>query len=174
MPRAKKGLLVMISSRYSNNDIQREKELYTLVSTFEKKNSLSYKLLFGTPEITRPTESLELPWENAFEHLFLPQQIFGIELKSQGKDYQKFHYALVVRSCGEGERGTIVPGIIPGAEVLIQTTNYTATKNLKIALNKILLCGLDLTKIAPEKFRQLNNLLLLKMTQKFFVGELVG
>ena len=142
----------MVSSRSSNDGTQREDELYTLVSTFEKKNSLSFKLLFGTPKIRRPAQSIDRQWENACEHLFLPKQIFGIELVSKGKDYQKFHYALVLRSCDEGERGTIVPGITPGAEVLIQTTNDTATKNLKSTLNKILLCGLDLTQIDPEKF----------------------
>jgi hypothetical protein len=164
----------MFSPSRSNNDIQREKQLYTLVSTFEKKNSLSFKLLFGTPEITRPTEAIDPQWENALEHLFLPGQVFGLELKSNGKDYQKFHYALVLRSCGEGECGTVVPGIMPGAEVLIQTTNDTAIKNLNSVLNKILLSGLNLTQISPEKFRRLNNLLLLKMVTNFFVGELVG
>jgi len=75
----------MTSSRFSNNDTQREKELYTLVSTFEKKNSLTYKLLFGNPETTRPTESMDLLWQNAYEHLFLPKQIFGIELNISRK-----------------------------------------------------------------------------------------
>ena len=145
-----------------------------MVSTFEKKNSLSVKLLFGNPEITRPVEHVEHQWANAYEHFFLPRQIFGIELESKGADYQKFHYALVLQACDEGKEGVVVPGITPGAKVLVKTTKNTATKRFIKILNKILIKNLDLTKIEPENFHKLNDLLLLNMAPNFFIGELLG
>ena len=72
---------------------------------------------------------------NALEYLFLPKQIFGIELESKGKEYQKFHYVLVVQGCDEGEGGTVIPGISQGARVLIQTKNNVTSKKLYESLN---------------------------------------
>ena len=69
----------------SNNDIQQAETLYTLASTFEKKNSLSFNLLFGCPKITRQVLNLEYSLLNATEHLFLPGQIFGLEYRSTGQ-----------------------------------------------------------------------------------------
>jgi hypothetical protein len=164
----------MISSEDSSSYIQSETQHYTVVSTFEKKNSLSIKLIFGKAEITRSAACIFEDATNALEHLFLPKQIFGIELESKGKEYQKFHYVLVVQSCDEGERGTVIPGISPGARVLIQTKNNVTSKKLYEALNTISRSGVDLTLIDPEKFHKLQDLLSLKIKPNFFIGELLG
>lgn len=164
----------MVSYRCSAIDVQAEKKLYTVFNTFEKKNSLSIKLIFGKPEITRSATYIFENATNALEHLFLPKQIFGIELESKGKEYQKFHYVLVVQSCEEGGRGTVIPGVSPGAHVLIQTKNNSTSKKLYEALNTISRSGVDLTLIDPEKFHKLNDLLSLKIKPNFFLGELLG
>jgi len=111
---------------------------------------------------------------NALEHLFLPKQIFGIELESKGKEYQKFHYALILQSCGEGEQGTLIPGINPGAHVLVQAKTHATSKKLFETINNISRYGLDLTLIEPEKLYKLNDLVSLNMKPSFFIGELLG
>lgn len=157
----------------SNNDIQQAETLYTLASTFEKKNSLSFNLLFGCPKITRQVLNFESSLLNATEHLFLPGQIFGLEYRSAGRDFQKFHHVLVLRSCREGEPGTIVPGVNPGAQVLVQASTNTVLLNLISVFKKIQSFGICLTKIDSKKYEYLNQLLSMKMRTDFFTGELI-
>jgi hypothetical protein len=157
----------------SNSDIPREKALYTLASTFEKKNCLSLKLLFGDPQITRPAQMLEPSFTNAWEHLFLPGQIFGIEWKSNGTEFEKFHHLFVLKACGEGEVGVVVPGVTPGAEVLINTSNNINSQRLMSAFKKLQSSGVKLTDIDVEKCRYLNDLIMLKMNADFLVGAII-
>lgn len=157
----------------SNNDMQRAETLYTLASTFEKKNSLSFNLLFGSPKITRPVLNSQFSLTNATEHLFLPGQIFGLEYRSTGRDFQKFHYILVLRSCTGNDLGTMVPGVSPGAEILVQALTNTVLLNLISVFKKIQSFGICLTKIDSKKYEYLNQLLSLKMRTDFFIGELI-
>lgn len=163
----------MISSMPSNNDMPRAETLYTLASTFEKKNSLTFSLLFGNPYRSRAIASSESSMPNAVEYLFSPGQIFGLEYRSTGRDFQKFHHILVLRSCCAGELGTIVPGVNPGAEVLLQALTNTVLINLIYTFKKIQSLGICLTTIEGDKFKYLNQLLLMKMKTNFFIGELV-
>lgn len=163
----------MISSLSSNNDMWRAETLYTLASTFEKKNSLSFNLLFGNPRITRPVLNSESSLPNAMEYLFLPGQIFGLEYRSTGRDFQKFHHILVLRSCGDNEPGAIVPGVYPGAQVLVQASTNKVLLNLISVFKKIQLSGICLTKIDVKKYEYLNKLLSMKMRTDFFTGELI-
>jgi len=157
----------------SNNDIGRVETLYTLASTFEKKNSLSFRLLFGKSHITRSSLETNSIFTNAQEHLFLPGQIFGLEYQSTGQDFQKFHHILVLRSCGEGESGTIVPGVSPGAEVLIQALTKVAVLNLISVFKKIQLSGVCLSGVKSDKYKYLNQIISIKMRPDFFIGELI-
>ncbi|OPZ24114.1 MAG: hypothetical protein BWZ03_00295 [bacterium ADurb.BinA186] len=157
----------------SNNDMQQAEILYTLASTFEKKNSLSFNLLFGCPKITRPVLNSESSLPNVTEHLFLPGQIFGLEYRSTGRDFQKFHHILVLRSCTENILGTMIPGVSPGAEVLVQASTNTVLLNLISVFKKIQSFGICLTKIDSKKYEYLNQLLSMKMRTDFFTGELI-
>lgn len=151
----------------------RAEPLYTLASTFEKKNSLSFSLLFGNPHIARPALNPESSLPNAMEYLFLPGQIFGLEYRSNGRDFQKFHHVLVLRSCSAYEPGTIVPGVYPGAKVLVQALTNTVLLNLISVFKKIQSSGICLTKIDEKKYNYLNQLLSMKMRTDFFIGELI-
>lgn len=153
--------------------MQQAEILYTLASTFEKKNSLSFNLLFGCPKITRPVLNSESSLPNVTEHLFLPGQIFGLEYRSTGRDFQKFHHILVLRSCTENILGTMIPGVSPGAEVLVQASTNTVLLNLISVFKKIQSFGICLTKIDSKKYEYLNQLLSMKMRTDFFTGELI-
>lgn len=150
-----------------------ENVLYTVASTFEKKNSLGFRLIFGKPAISRPALHVEPSCSNAMEHFFSPGQIFGLELLSRGKDFKKFHHVLVLRSCKDGECGVVVPGVNPGAEVLVQAMNNSLSLNLICNLNIMHSKNIDLTKISTESYQYLNKLLYLKISADFFIGELI-
>jgi hypothetical protein len=51
-------------------------------------------------------------------HFYL-NSIFGFGYESMGKDFEKFHHVFVLRACLAGEVGGIIPGISPGAEILL-------------------------------------------------------
>ncbi len=157
----------MISSVGSNNNIPRTDLFYTLVSTFEKANSLSFKLLFGQPRVTRMAP------DGGQENLFRAGQIFGLECRSTGKEFQKFHHILVLRACDAGEGATVVPGVNPGAEVLVETLTNKVSLSLISIFKKLELHKINLEKISQEKYYYLNQLLLSNMKTDFFVGELI-
>jgi hypothetical protein len=154
-------------------DSELTKISYTVASSFEKKNSLSFQLLFGEPAVKRPARQILPSTAGALDNYFVPGQIFGFRCRSMGKDFEKFDYALVLRACDFGERGTIVPGITPGAHVLVQTLTNTSLLRFISTLKKLLSNGINLANICDDKYLYLNHLLSMKIDTNFFVGELV-
>lgn len=145
----------------------------TAASTFVKPNSLKFELLFGDycRKIARDGNGQEIV--QAVDYHFTPGQIFGFAYESFGADFKKFHHGFVLRACRGGEVGCMVPGINPGAEILVKTLSSAATLRLKSTLHKIAENGLDLTQIDGKKYRYLNHLLETKSKADFFVGEII-
>ena len=146
----------------------------TTASAFEKQKSLKFELLFG--EYQNKITAKKYDDEsiiNAFDYTFLPNSIFGFGYESMGKDFEKFHHVFVLRACLAGEMGGIIPGISPGAEILLQTSSYVASINLRKIFQKLEKNKINLSKLPAQNYRRLNKLLDVKMSTDFFVGELI-
>jgi len=163
----------MISSIYLYNQSQGQEQNCTTVSTFEKPSSLRFSLLFGSYEKKHLKDLSASGIKNAFEYLFLPGKIFGISCESSGQDYKKFNLAFVLRACASGENGTEVPGVMPGAEVLLKTLTKASSVKMVSIIKKIQLNGLDPSTLDASTYRYLDRLILLKMKTDFFEGGLL-
>jgi hypothetical protein len=146
----------------------------TTVSTFLKLNSLKFELIFGDyyQKIKKNSEDQNIVPH--IDYLFLPGQILGFSYESLGADFKKMHHAFVVRACLPGEVGNVVPGICPGAEVLVKTLSSAGVIKLKSILQKLANNGVNLASITHDRYRYLNYLLEKKSNADFFLGELTG
>jgi hypothetical protein len=161
----------MISSFDSKNEAASGVFNCTTASTFEKLNSLKFELLFGEYRRKVDKEDGDGGLVNVVDYMFEPGQIFGFAYQSTGVDFKKMHHAFVLRACEPGERGNIISGISPGAEVLVKTLTQAGSMILRETLIK--LEKVDLGKISIGQYRYLNNLLEIKTKADFFIGELL-
>jgi hypothetical protein len=145
----------------------------TTVSTFRKSNSLKFELLFGEhyQQVEKNREDKNIAQN--IDYLFLPGQILGFFYESSGIDFKKIHHAFIMRSCWPGEVGNVVPGIYPGAEILVKTLSSAGAIKLKFILQKLANNGVNLALLSPDKYRHLNDLLEAKLNTDYFVGEII-
>jgi hypothetical protein len=144
----------------------------TTASTFEKTNSLKFELLFGDYLKKTPKADVGDGVINAFDYIFAPDQIFGFAYESFGVDFKKFHHAFVLRTCGPGEIGGVIPGILPGAEILVSTVTAAASSNLRNILQILRASDIKLINLPPSQYRHLNYLLAIRCNIDFFVAEM--
>lgn len=144
----------------------------TVASTFVKQNSLKFELLFGDYCRNLPMVPEDKAIIEAVDYQFLPGQIFGFAYESFGVDFKKFHHGFVLRACRGGEVGCMVPGINPGAEILVKTFGGVMTNRFKEILQVLAQNQVDLTAITGSQYRRLNDLLETKSSTVFLVGEL--
>ncbi len=164
----------MISNGGSNETVKSVIKNCTIVSTFEKPNSLKFELIFGNyfDRISNEIDDKNI-W-NSFDYCFLPGQIFGFSYESLGTDYKKLNHAFVARSCFPGNSGSIIPGINPGAEILVKTLRGSDTLKLRSILQKFIKNGVDLSALPAARYRHLNSLLETNSSTDFFIGERMG
>lgn len=145
----------------------------TTASTFMKPNSLKFELLFGDycRKIAIDSDSQQIT--HAFDYHFLPGKVFGFSYESFGADFKKLHHGFVLRACGPGGMVSVVPGISPGAEILVKTLSGASTLRLKSTLQKLVESGLHLSQIDDRKYQYLNYLLETRSKVDFFVGKLI-
>ena len=146
----------------------------TTASAFEKPNSIRFEILFGDYQKKLPSKHSDKCFINAFDYKFTPNQIFGFAYESTGQDFQKFHHAFVLMACSPGEVGNIIPGIYPGAKILISALSKTAALRLKKILEILQKNSVILSDISISKYRNLNRLLDIKNNVDFWVGELLA
>lgn len=84
------------------------------------------------------------------------------------------HHAFVLRTCGPGERGNIIAGISPGAELLVKTLRQSEQRLLLATLEKFEKNGLFLNKVPAEQYRRMNRLFEIKAKIDFLSGELLN
>lgn len=160
----------MDSYKGSHNETGQDKILYTVASTFEKQNSISAKLLLGTPAFSRESVT------NSFisqQHFFKAEDIFALEWISYGKEYQKFHYVFLLRAGAENSRVGDIPGVKPGAEVLIYTQNKQSSLRFSLWLKRISQSGNPLLGFSRFNILNLKFILDAKMKSNYFVENLL-
>src|SRR5580698_9954402 len=108
----------------------------TTASTFLKPQSLRFELLFGDYQEKMPQRHSDENIINAFDYIFSKDKIFGFGYESLGTDFKKLNHTFVLKSCSAGEVGCIIPGISPGAQILIRALTGASSMRLKAILNK--------------------------------------
>jgi len=146
----------------------------TTASTFEKPKSLKFEILFGDYHSKVPQRHNDKNIVNAFEYLFSPGEIFGFAYESSGVDFKKFHHVFILRACLSGESGNVIPGILPGAEIIAKTLTDVGSNRLKSVLQKLEKNKIILSKLSIVNYQRLNDLLETKISADFLVGELIG
>jgi len=146
----------------------------TTASTFEKPKSLKFELLFGDYCGNRTAVPGDVRIVNAIDYLFAPEQVFGFAYESLGVDYKKMHHAFILRACSPGERGSSIIGISPGAEILVKTLSEAGSKRLRAVLQKLEKNKIVLAELPILYYRRLNDLLEIKTSLNYFVGEIIG
>lgn len=146
---------------------------YTIASTFEKPRSLKFELLFGSHKKRVQLNYSENRVMNAFDYIFSSNEIFGFHYKSTGLDFKKFHHAFILRTCNKGEKGSTVPGISPGAEILVKATTKEKVKKLEMILDKLLSNKINLSKISIHEYKKLNYLFDINSDANYWVGEII-
>lgn len=146
----------------------------TTASCFERAKSLRFELLFGCYKKRVSQTYSDENIIDAFDYLFLPNDIFGFSYSSTGQDYKKFHHMFILRSCFPGERGSLIPGISPGAEILVKALTISAINQLRGILGDISKNKIDFSKIEASQYKKLNNLLDISAKTNYFVGEMIA
>jgi hypothetical protein len=164
----------MISQQCSASLKEQQRKCYTILHTFEKKNSLSFKLLFGDYKDKIFSKTTNPIWHSAVNYVFESGQIFGFLCGSKGIDFKKFHYLFIIQACYEHEYGTIIPGISPGAKVLVKALNKINSDKLLNTLKSIVDSGVDLLNISIKDYIYLNELLNAKINADYFVNKLIS
>ncbi|OPZ24133.1 MAG: hypothetical protein BWZ03_00292 [bacterium ADurb.BinA186] len=136
--------------------------------------SLKFELLFGDFQAKKIKADMGDEIIHAVDYFFLPGQIFGFACESQGKDFQKFSHVFILRACLPGDLGSIIPGISPGAEILVKTLIHASSLRLRTLLETLKKSNIELPHIPDLNYRKLNYLLETKMSTDYFVGELIG
>jgi hypothetical protein len=146
---------------------------FTTVSTLEIPKSFKSELLFGCYEKKVSKEHSEQYVGKAFDYIFSSNQIFGISYESTGQNFKKFHYTFVLRTCVPGDEGHIIPGIFPGAEILIKAVGSTQSLNLKNTLSEMNKNGINLTEMNQKNYKFIGEILQAKLKRSFFLNELI-
>jgi hypothetical protein len=168
-----KGMLAMISCTPPKNDVSSDNKNFTIASTFEKEKSLKFELLFGDYRKELIKDDARHDVINAVDYFFSPGLVFGFACQSYGEDFRNFHHIFVMRACAPGEKGNIIPGINPGAEILVKTLTGAASLRLRSIL--VILKRHNVTSKVPDAYYQkINQLLEAKMNLDYFVQELIG
>lgn len=156
------------------NHASRDRKNCTIASIFEKEKSLKFELLFGDFFQKQSRQVDDGKIANALDYYFLPGKIFGFAYESYGNDYQRFHYAFILRACSAGQMGNIISGIVPGAEVLVRTLTGASSLRLRSFLKVIQKNNIEASLIDENHYRRLNHLLDVKMNIDYLAGELIA
>jgi hypothetical protein len=167
-------MLAMISYFPPENHVSSDDKNCTIASTFEKVKSLKFELLFGDYQAKRVKSDMDAEITHAVDYFFLPGQIFGFACESHGKDFQKFSHVFILRACLPGDLGSIIPGVSPGAEILVKTLIHASSFRLRALLDMLKKSNIELSQMSDLNYRKLNYLLETKMSTDYFVGELIG
>lgn len=164
----------MFSFDFPLNQSSRVEKNYTIASTLRKPNSLIVELLFGNYREKRIKTLLNHDLVDQVDYVFEPDEIFGFAYKSTGSDYKKLHQCFILRALKPNEEGAVVPGILPGAEILLCTTGATSSQRFRDILRRLLKSGIDPVGLGHEGYAYLHRLLEAKMPTDYFIYELIN
>lgn len=147
---------------------------YTIASTLRKPNSLVVELLFGVYREKRIKTEPNQDVVDHIDYVFAPGEIFGFAYKSLGSDYKALNQCFVVQTLKPDERGSIIPGISPGAEILLSATGATTSQRFRVILQLLQKMGVDPLALEATQYAHLHRLLEAKLSTDYFVTELIN
>ena len=122
----------------------------TLVTIAYRKRRHNHRIVFGAPVL-----EIRRDWHRRIA-AFEPEQIFGYE-RWQANQYgtQDWRF-FVCRALYQGAL-TRIPGIMPGAEILLSAIGKTQVKRALQAIDHLRNDGDVLASVAPHKWRTIHN-----------------
>lgn len=129
--------------------VMADKPNFTAVQLQYRKSRINHRLYFGAPRIR-----IRLDWQRSLA-VFQPADIFGY-IRWRANQYGTQHWSVfVVQACSQGPM-TALPGIAPGADLLLHVSGKSAVKRLLLKLETSQLKDLDLPQISPAYWRHLH------------------
>ena len=115
-----------------------------------RKNRLNHRLLFSAPAFT-----IRRGWRRELA-VFEPEKIFGYERWRANKFGTQDWRLFVCRTCASGPV-TKIPGVLPGAAVLLEARGKSQVKRALAAMDDLKLEFGALEKVTLERWRALHN-----------------
>ncbi|WP_339636732.1 DUF2840 domain-containing protein [uncultured Hyphomonas sp.] len=123
----------------------------TLVSVSWRKNRRNHRVLFGAPR-----RWIRLDWRRRIA-VFQPGDIFAYERWSGDRFGTQSWQVFVLQACTPGSGLQVLPGIKPGAEILVSAHGKPAAKRLLALLDR-LECTRKLGHMSEHDWRQIGLL----------------
>ena len=115
-----------------------------------RKNRTNHRLLFG-----EPISEIRLGWHRKLV-VFKPGQIFGYE-RWRADQYGTQDWRFFVLQATISGSTTSVPGVFPGAEILLATRGKTRTQRALALLDVLAIGPGALAAVTPNYWRQVHN-----------------
>lgn len=115
-----------------------------------RKNRLNHRLRFGNPVL-----DIRLDWRRRLVG-FEPGSVFGY-IRWRADKYGMQDWRLFVLRSVYGGSITSVPGVYPGAEILLSSRGKTKTQRALTALDALEKSSNGLALISPSYWRHLHN-----------------
>jgi hypothetical protein len=88
---------------------------------------------------------------------FVPHSIFGV-VTWRGSDHGTTEWRVdVLRTAEAGERASRVPGVTPGAEILLRASGESKVRKLLLLFDDIEARGIKLIAVSPDYWRCAHN-----------------
>ena len=122
----------------------------TLVTIAYRKKRHNHRLIFGVPVL-----DIRRDWRRRFV-AFEPEQVFGYE-RWQANQYGTQDWRVFICRARDRSAITRVPGIMPGAEILLSAIGKTQAKRALQAMDHLRIGGLMLPSVPPHRWRTIHN-----------------
>ncbi len=151
-------------SIYPSTMMREFKENLTAVIIAYRKKRLNHRLIFG-----EPTFMVRRGWRRQLA-VFQPNQIFAYE-RWRADEYGTQDWRIFVCRARDNGSVTKVPGVLPGAETLLEATGKTKAKRALAAIDGVSKICSVLTSVPPHTWRDVHNSLQTNSNWPFPCGE---
>jgi Protein of unknown function (DUF2840) len=127
-------------------------ERFTVVIIAYRKKRLNHRLIFGAPVFT-----IRRGWRRELA-AFEPGQVFAYE-RWRGDKYGTQDWRLFICAAVDGGSVTNVPGVKPGADVLLQARGRARVKRALAAIDLLKSVHPAIEKLPVAQWREVHNTL---------------
>jgi hypothetical protein len=128
-----------------------EQNSYSAVLLHHRKNRINHRLLFG-----EPTRTIRLDWQRSLA-VFQPDQVFGY-IRWRGNKHGTQTWRLYVLQTVEIGAMTSVPGVHPGAGILLEASGTVAVKAVFQVIDDHERAGLTAAHFSPCYWRHVHTM----------------
>lgn len=128
----------------------------TAVQIVYRQKRINHRIRFGAPVC-----EARLDWRRKVV-AFSPGSVFGY-IRWRANKFGTQDWRLFVLRAVDSGALTIIPGVMPGADILLSTRGVTRTKRALIALDALENDTASLASVSPAYWRHLHNRLAISM-----------